>query len=254
MKLDTTLGTPLGTPLMVPVPGATLAVWSRGVGPAVVLLHGGTGTAAHDWGHVLPTLARHANVVAMDLRGHGMSADPGLDLGVTRFGLDVTHVMRSLGIPRAILVGFSVGGNTVLNLITSRPWLASAAIIVGASARGRPERVMEIMNGPWPRELRGLHHSGAEGDTEHWTRLRDRLAQDWADNVRFIDTGLDAVGCPVTVVHGADDPIVDPEQARRLVSLLPDARLVEVPATGHQVHREAPEVFIDLVREVLAGD
>ena len=78
MKLDTTLGTPLGTPLMVPVPGATLAVWSRGVGPAVVLLHGGTGTAAHDWGHVLPTLARHANVVAMDLRGHGMSADPGL--------------------------------------------------------------------------------------------------------------------------------------------------------------------------------
>ncbi len=146
-----------------------------------------------------------------------------------------------------------MGANSVLDLIARQPWLASGAVVVGASARGRPERVMEIMNGPWPRELRSLRHDGAGGDTEHWVRLRDNLARDWADNVRFMDTGLGSVACPVTVVHGADDPIVLPEQAERLTSIIPDARLVEVAGAGHQVHREAPDVFIDVVRDALGA-
>ena len=248
----TTLGKPLGHPLSVPVPGGRLAVWSRGSGHPVVLLHGGTGTAAHDWSHIVSELEHEAHVIAMDLRGHGMSSAPVTDLGLTRFGLDAVQVMRSLGVPRAVIVGFSVGANAVLDLLARQPWLAHAAIVIGASARGRPERVEEIMGGPWPTELRRLYHDVADGDLEYWRDIRAALARDWADNVRFLENGLDGVRCPVTVVHGADDPIVLPEQAERITGLLPDAQLVEVPDAGHQVHREQPEAFLAVIRRVLA--
>lgn len=240
-------------PLMVNVPGARLAVWSRGSGPAIVLVHGGTGTASHDWGHLLPELAKYGRVIAMDLRGHGASISEEMDLGTTRFGLDVACVMNTLGVPRAVMVGFSVGANSVLNLLSHRPWIAHAAVLVGASARGKPERVVEIMTGPWPRELRSLTHDGAKGDPDHWRRIRDVLANDWAENVRFIETGLDAVDCPVTIIQGADDPIVLPEQGGRLQEVLPNSRLIEVAGTGHQVHREEPAVFMDVVKDVLTS-
>jgi pimeloyl-ACP methyl ester carboxylesterase len=236
---------------MVTVPGAKLAVWSRGRGPAIVLMHGGTGTASHDWGHLMPALADCGRVVAMDLRGHGASVDAEFDLGTTRFGMDAAHVMSALGMPRAVLIGFSVGANSVLDLLSRRPWIAHAAILLGASANGSPERVMDIMNGPWPRELRTLKHDNARGDPDHWQRIRGVLARDWAENVRFIETGLEMVACPVTIIHGADDPIVLPEQASRLHAAIPDSRLVEIPNTGHQVHREAPAVFMEIVTDVL---
>lgn len=243
----------MGVPLTVNAPGARLAVWSRGSGPAVILVHGGTGTASHDWGHLLPELANFGHVVAMDLRCHGASISDELDLGTTRFGLDIACVMNALGIPRAVMIGFSVGANSVLQLLSHRPWTAHAAIVIGASARGEPERVNEILSGPWPSELRALNHDSASGDPHHWERLRDALARDWAENVRFMETGLDAVSCPVTIIQGANDPIVLPEQAGRLHEVLPNSRLIEVPGTGHQVHREEPAVFLDVVRDVLAS-
>ena len=239
-------------PLMVRVPGARLAVWEAGAGVPVVFVHGGTGTARHDWGHLFGRVATVARPVAWDLRGHGGSVDAALHLGVSRFGMDVAHVMASLGIPKAVLVGFSVGANSVLHLAARRPWLAHSIVAVGASARGDPSRVREIMAGPWPSELRTLMHSSSGGDPAHWEKLRAALAHDWAEHVDFLATGLGSVTMPVWVVHGEDDPIVLPEQAHTLASALPDARLVMVPDAGHQVHREQPEAFLGVLAEALA--
>jgi pimeloyl-ACP methyl ester carboxylesterase len=238
-------------PLTVDVPGARLAVWEHGSGVPVLLIHGGTGTAAHDWGHLLPVLGQRARAVAWDLRGHGTSYDAALHLGVARFGLDAALVMRALGIPRAVLVGFSVGANSVLHLAARRPWLAHAIVAIGASAQGDPSRVQDIMTGPWPRELRGLAHSAADGDPAHWERLRAALAHDWAKHVDFLATGLGSVSAPTWIVHGEDDSIVYPEQAEQLASALPNSRVVMVPNAGHQVHREQPEGFLEILNEVL---
>lgn len=109
------------------------------------------------------------------------------------------------------------------------------------------------MAGPWPSELRSLTHAAAKGDPDHWLRIREVLARDWAENVRFLETGLGAVTCPVTIVQGAMDPIVLPEQADRLHEALANSRIIEVPATGHQVHREAPEAFLEVVTQVLGS-
>ena len=108
-------------------------------------------------------------------------------------------------------------------------------------------------DGPWPSELRNILHSASGNDPDHWERLRAALAHDWAEHVDFLSTGLGAVTMPVEIVHGANDLIVLPEQAERLVAALPDARLRMVPDAGHQVHREQPEAFLEVLRETIAS-
>jgi pimeloyl-ACP methyl ester carboxylesterase len=242
----------LGPPAYAAVPNGRLAVWERGSGLPVVFAHGGTGTAAHDWGHLVEPLSDVARSVLVDLRGHGRSPDEELRLSVTRFGLDLAHVMRWLGIPSAVLVGFSAGANSVLELAARRPELACGVVTIGASARGDAGRVLEIMNGPWPMELRILEHAGGTDNPEYWKELRAALALDWAENVAFPPELLARISCPVWVCHGAADPIVLPEQAGLLAAMVPHAEVVMVPGAGHQVHREAPRDFMHVLRQVVA--
>ena len=65
-------------------------------------------------GEIAERLAPRYRTVVFDLRGHGRSSREGEEFGVVRFGLDTLHVLRALGLERAVLVGFSVGGNTLL--------------------------------------------------------------------------------------------------------------------------------------------
>ena len=97
--------------LEVPVPGGRIAVTERGSGVPILFLHGGTGTGELDWGAAADHLSRRGyRTIVPDLRGHGVSLNQEPELGVVRFGLDSTHVLRALGVPRAVHVGFSVGG------------------------------------------------------------------------------------------------------------------------------------------------
>jgi len=238
-------------PSYVPVPGARAAYRERGTGPAIVFVHGGTGTAEHDWAAVAERLEGRFRTVLVDLRGHGESPDPTGEVGITRSGLDLTHVLRALGLPRAILVGFSYGGNTLLHLLGRDPRWASAVVTVGSSAEGDPERVEEIMTGRWPSALRNLRHATSE-DPDYWQELRTALAHDWAANLALDDEALARIGCPVLVCHGADDVFQPLAYAERLAAGLPDATLEVVAGAGHAVQLDQPETFLRLVEQFLA--
>ena len=86
----------------------------------------------------------------------------GEDFGVVRFGLDTLHVLRALGLERAVLVGFSVGGNTLLALLARDPRPALALVTIGASARGDPARVERDHERPLARLPQGARAPGRE--------------------------------------------------------------------------------------------
>lgn len=236
--------------LSVPVPGGTIAVHERGTGVPVVFLHGGTGTGAFDWGEVADRLATRYRTVVLDLRGHGRSSHEGEEFGVVRFGLDTLHVLRALGLERAVLVGFSVGGNTLLGLLARDPRPALALVTIGASARGDPERVQEIMTGPWPDYLTGLAHAVGSGP-EYWRELRRLLAHDWARNVALADEDLQRITCPVLVCHGDRDRVQPLDYAEHLAAGLPDAELFVAEGAGHAVQLEQPQLFVERLEEFL---
>lgn len=227
----------------VHVPGARIWLQEYGSGVPLILLHGGTGTADHDWGPVLPSLRARYRVVAMDMRGHGRSPDPDIELGIDRFGLDVMHVMRAMGVPRAVLVGFSVGANTLLKLVSARPDLALGLVTIGASVAGDASRVPELLAGPWPPDLVDLRHEVGDGP-EYWRRLRTALAHDWASNLALTDERLRRITCPTLICHGDRDRVSALDEAVHLHRSIPHSQLFVAPGAGHQLQLERPQMFL----------
>ena len=238
--------------LTVAVPDGRVVVHEIGHGPPVVLVHGGTGTATHDWGRIVPALRDRARVVTLDLRGHGASPNRGGALTEVRFAQDLTHVLTRLGIGQAVFIGFSLGANTVLRLITLYPGRARGAVLIGGSATGDPARIRAMKSGPWPPGLAALHHP-AHPDPDHWDHLRQTLLENWSNSTERSTAELARATLPVLVVHGERDAIQTTTVARDLAERLPDARLEVVTEAGHAVQRDQPEEFLRLVTDFLTA-
>lgn len=237
---------------VVRVPDGRLAVRDTGSGQPVVLLHGGTGTSAYDWQRVRERLESRYRTVTVDLRGHGESVHGGGDFGMVRFGLDLVHVLRQLALPRAVLVGFSVGGNTVLKLVARQPALAAAIVTIGSAARGDAGRVKEIMSGPWPDELVALRHTAGDRP-DYWRHLRGLLAHDWAQHLDLTEDELGRISCPALVCHGDNDRVQRLDEAFHLYRSLPNARLCVVPGAGHSLQRDKPDLFLAALEDFLTS-
>lgn len=152
--------------------------WSR---PTIVLLHGGQGFADHTVFHQpgLPykELGQLAQLVAIDLRGHGRSdrGDPG-DWNLAGWAADVTGIIDVLGLERPVLLGESGGGFVALQLAQDHPGLLGGLILASTSAHWSLARVEEAFRrrgGPVAAAaaVRFWTDPGAPGASEDWSRL-----------------------------------------------------------------------------------
>src|SRR5512138_2340370 len=95
--------------------GLKLHLEVSGEGPPLVLIHGFTGSTA-TWSSLRPAFDELCTVIAIDLPGHGKSsvpADPER-YRLERFAADLARVLDELGIDRAVVHGYSMGGRTAL--------------------------------------------------------------------------------------------------------------------------------------------
>src|SRR4051794_35699638 len=82
----------------------------HGNGAPLVLLHGALGTIDSCFADLLPALAATRRVIAVELQGHGHTADIDRPFSYGQLADDTVALMRHLGIERADLVGYSLGG------------------------------------------------------------------------------------------------------------------------------------------------
>jgi pimeloyl-ACP methyl ester carboxylesterase len=106
-----------------PVNGLELYYEVRGSGRPLVLLHGGLLTVDLNFGRLLEPLAGSRQVIAVELQGHGHTADTGRPMTIEALAGDVVGLLDHLGIEQADLFGFSLGG------------LVAYAVAFGAPAR-----------------------------------------------------------------------------------------------------------------------
>jgi pimeloyl-ACP methyl ester carboxylesterase len=230
--------------------GARLHYRDEGAGAIVLLVHGGTGTGDYDWEFLRPELSRRYRVITPDLRGHGRSSDPQWRLSMDSIASDMVALTESLGErPRAV-VAFSVGGSAMLRLLCRRPDMTDAFVGIGLSRIGDPTRVEAIVNGPWPSQLVALEHEHGAG-TDHWRNLRRRMATTWADDLSITDDELGKMTIPSLVVCGDRDRIEPVATAQSIARTLPAGELLVLPAAGHFVIRDRPEVFAAAVVDFL---
>jgi pimeloyl-ACP methyl ester carboxylesterase len=116
------------------VNGINLYYELHGTGEPLVLLHGGLG-ASEMFGPALERLAEGHRVIAVDLQGHGRTADVDRPIRLETMAEDIAALMDHLGIERVDAVGYSLGGGVAFQLAVRHPDRVRRLVVVSAYFR-----------------------------------------------------------------------------------------------------------------------
>jgi pimeloyl-ACP methyl ester carboxylesterase len=233
------------------------------------------------WAPLVHDLAGRHRLIRHDVRGVGESLPPS---GPWSHHTDVLELLDELLVPRAHLVGASMGAGIAAEAALARPGLAASLTLVapgGALLDGAPESFRPI----WAAEVEALDRGDLDAAVEinlrAWVdgprRRPDALdpdlrafigrmqreafeLPDWdsdeAPEHELIPPAAGRLGeltCPVLVVVGEDDDPAILAVAERIAAGAPDARIVVWPGVGHMLSLERPAAFAELLASFAAA-
>jgi pimeloyl-ACP methyl ester carboxylesterase len=232
----------------VPVAGATVSLRESGdpAGPAAVLLHGGSSSAA-TWDRLATALAaggRH--VIAADLRGHGGSART-RDYPLDGYSDDIRGLMDALGIGSAALVGHSLGGYAASVLAQREPGRVSRLVLEEPGMPARDAASSHGLSGPrfLVPALAGLAGRRGYDPRAVTSAVRQLRMPDpaWWDRLPLITA-------PTLLISGGPASHIPPRQLAEAAGAIPHSRTITI-AAGHRVHSLRPEQFLAAVMPFL---
>jgi pimeloyl-ACP methyl ester carboxylesterase len=219
------------------VGGRRLAVAVSGAagGTPLVLLHGG-GSDSSTWAGVTPAFAGTHRVYAVDLRGFGATGR-GEPYGFEPMRDDVLGLLDVVGADQADLAGHSMGG-TVAWLVAQQQPGRLAHLVIEDSPPPKPG-ASRIQLGERPADV-----------PFDWDALTAVAAELNDPDPAWWDR-LGSVSVPALLLAGGPSSHVPQHLFAEMTSLLPDARLAEIPV-GHHIHRDAPQEFLAAVLSFLS--
>ena len=131
-----------GTGQYADVNGINLYYETHGSGRPMILLHGGLGSGEM-FGPVLPMLAERHQVIAVDLQGHGRTADIDRPIDVSLMADDIAALIDHLGLDKPDVVGYSLGGGVAVQTAATYP--DRVGRLVAASINLRPDSIHQEM-------------------------------------------------------------------------------------------------------------
>lgn len=251
--------------------GLTTTVSEAGAGGGstpVLLLHGWIGSR-RSFAALLPLLAGHARVFAVDLRGHGDADKPPSGYDLSGLADDVVAVLDALEIPRAVLVGASSGGYVAQQVAVNSPDRVAGLVLAGApqDLRGRRPFASELdqLSDPLdPAWVRSFVAGFTDLDRlPSWfvdVMVEDALrvpAPIWVASLTGLltsppPTDLGVIKAPTLVISGGRDRLLGQEQTDALVAAIPGAEWIDYPDTGHLVLEEQPAQLAGDIADFLA--
>ena len=123
-----------GTGQYADVNGINLYYETHGTGRPLIVLHGGLGSGEM-FGPLLPALAADHQVIAVDLQGHGRTADIDRPIDVRLMGDDIAALIQHLGLEKPDVMGYSLGGGVAFQAAVRHPELIRRLIVVSAHMR-----------------------------------------------------------------------------------------------------------------------
>ena len=117
-----------------PIHGLKLYYEIHGRGEPLVLLHGGL-ESIEMMGEILPALAQKHQVIAVDLQGHGRTADIDRPISYEALADDIAALLDYLGIRKTDLMGYSLGAGTALQITIRHPALTRKLVVVSTPFR-----------------------------------------------------------------------------------------------------------------------
>lgn len=197
----------------------------------IVLLHGSPGRK-EDFGHLAPILARDARVLVPDLPGFGSSTQTLPDYSFRAHALYLRQFLDDLGVSRAHVLGFSMGGGVALNLVDVAPERVSSLTMLSAIGVQEMELtgdyyVNHLVHGVQLAILLFVREGTPQMGVLDGAMLGVPYARNFFDSdQRTLRSILRRVAVPTLIVHGADDTRVPIEAAREHYRLVPQSELV----------------------------
>jgi pimeloyl-ACP methyl ester carboxylesterase len=222
----------------------------HGEGEPIILVHGGLGGIV-EFSQLLPALAETRQVIAVELQGHGHTADSDRPLSFEAMADDIAALIEHLGFEKADILGFSLGGAVALRTAIQHPEVVDRLILVStayARAGIRPEfqAGMSGMNADAAQAMLETpmyqFYSSVAPRPEDWPTLVTKVGTlvsqdyDWSEDVA-------AITAPTLIVVG-DSDFITPSHGVTLFGLLggdvagdfvgmPTSQLAVLPSTSH---------------------
>ncbi|HKE55151.1 MAG TPA: alpha/beta hydrolase [Pyrinomonadaceae bacterium] len=118
-----------------PVNGLKMYYEIHGSGEPVVLLHGAFMSISGDWNDWINELSKTRKVIAVEMQGHGRTADIKRDLTYENLADDVAGLLDYLKVPSADIVGYSLGGGVALQCAIRHPEKVRKVVSISAVIR-----------------------------------------------------------------------------------------------------------------------
>jgi len=237
-----------------PVNGLQLYYERHGSGRPLVLLHGGLMTIDLNFGMLLEPLAAGRQVIAVELQGHGRTADTGRPMTIEALAGDVVALLDHLGIAEADLFGFSLGGLVAYAVAVGAPARVGKLIVASADAHRPPGRE-SVPPGedrmPTPADFQAMRDAYEEvaPDPSHFEEFAARASAMVHEFPGWTDE-LQSLMVPTLLVFGDRDfsPLPDVVE---LFEILPNAQLAVLPATTHVGVMRRPAEVLALITPFL---
>ena len=242
---------------------------SYGSGETVILCHGLGGNHAI-WYQQVPVMARLFNVITWDQRGFGRSTNRAQQSGPAAAVLDLKSLTDHLNIEQAHIIGQSMGGWAALGFAIAHPKQTRSLVLADTIAGIFTPSIAaaydaSIKNRPSPEQLGfGQHPAIGEQLTQNnlpqsflYNQIGSIAEPPPADmrtrlrNTAYPLASVTSLSIPTLFIVGGNDTIFSPATIHEAAGHLPQARVVEIPDTGHSPYFELPEIWNRNVLEFL---
>ena len=255
---------------------------THGSGAPLVLISG-LGYNNWQWHKMVPGLAAHFQVITFDNRGVGQTDAPTGPYTAAMLAADTVGLLRELGLPKAHIMGHSMGGFIAQELALSYPEMVDKLILASTNFGGPRHMpitqeamtvLLDVTSDPVTRFKNGLVVSTAPG----WSENNEAMIEEWLQwrvanpinpaayqaqmaiglgllaEAACFENKLPAVSAQTLILFGAHDKVVPPGNADLLAAKLPHSTIHILPDAGHFFPIETPEEANRVIVEFLSGD
>jgi pimeloyl-ACP methyl ester carboxylesterase len=222
----------------------------HGTGQPLVVLHGAYMTI-ETLGEIVPSLAETRQVIAVELQGHGHTADIDRPLSYEQMADDVSALLAQIGIDKADVFGYSMGGGVALQVAIRHPEVVRKLVVASASytSDGMHPELLEMIPSLTPEAFAGSPIEEAYLRTapnpEDFPTLVAKLKQLDMEPFAWPPEEVRGIAAPTLLIVGDSDAI-RLEHAVELFRLrgggvmgdlsgLPDSQLAVLPGTTHYI-------------------
>ncbi len=238
----------------------------HGNGQPLVLIHGGGSTIETTFGRILPALAEKRQVIAVELQGHGRTADLDRPETFQQDADDVAALLKFLGIDSADFFGFSNGGQAAMQIAISHPAIVRRLILASTffSREGVNPEFWEFIKGAelenMPQGLKDAYKKVAPYP-EDLVKMHDKDRDRMIGFKGWTEQEIRSIKAPAYIMI-SDQDLVKPEHAVAMYRMLPHSRIAILPGPHGAFLGEAiaakpgdktPGLVADMVEDFLNG-